>query len=198
MKPQHPHRGPVADSNVILLTGDRQIGKTTALWEAVGLLRGVGMRVTGLLTQRTGPHDLAVMELHTGDRYPLTDPWYEDHGTPTPNFVMNEAAMARSSGALAACFPTQVFVLDEIGPLELRHRRGWVGALDLLRREAYELGILVIRPELLGVAIAELPGTTFTVIRVDAGNRQGLGTELFGTAMALFSRTAMLPQGIRL
>ena len=106
-------------ASIILLTGERQIGKTTALSEAVRLLRGAGVAVTGLLTQRTGPHDLAVTELHTGASYPLTDPYREDHDSPTRNFTMNETALARSSGALLTCFPTQVFVLDEIGPLEL-------------------------------------------------------------------------------
>jgi nucleoside-triphosphatase THEP1 len=178
------------DVPIILLTGERQIGKTTALSSAVELLRGAGVTVTGLLTRRAGPHDLVVAELHTGSSYPLTDPYHEASSSQTANFVMNEAAFARSSSALMTSFPTQVFVLDEIGPLELRHRRGWVGGLDLLKREAYTLAIIVVRPELLGQAISELPGMRFTVMRVDRENRQGLDVALFDTVMAALSRAA--------
>lgn len=183
-------------ASIILLTGERQIGKTTALSEAVRLLRGAGVAVTGLLTQRTGPHDLAVTELHTGASYPLTDPYREDHDSPTRNFTMNETALARSSGALLTCFPTQVFVLDEIGPLELRHRRGWVGTLDLLKSESYALAIVVVRPELLGDAIAELPGTSFTVIRVGKDNRQCMAADLFDTVMAALSNAPVMQEGV--
>ncbi len=59
---------------IVLLTGGRQIGKTTALSEAVKQLQDAGVKVAGLLTQRTGPHDLTVIELYTGARYSLTDP----------------------------------------------------------------------------------------------------------------------------
>ncbi len=188
---QRSHQDPMSDPGIMLLTGGRQVGKSTALSEAVGLLRSAGVKVTGLSTQRTGPHDLSVIELHTGASYMLTDPYQNAPGSATPNFTMNEAAIARSSGALTSCFPTQVFVLDEIGPLELRNRRGWVGVLDLLKCEScYASAIIVVRPELLGEAIAELPGTTFTVVRVTTSNRQGLGGHLFDTAMVMLSGTA--------
>lgn len=178
---------------IILLTGGRQVGKTTALSEAVKRLQDAGVKVAGLLTQRTGPHDLAVIELHTGARYSLTDPYRDIPGAPTSNFVMNEAAFARSDAALAMSFPTQVFVLDEIGPLELRHRRGWVRALDLLGHEPYALAFVVVRPELLGDAVAELPDAEYTVIRVDVGNRQGLGACLFDIATARLSDAMASP-----
>lgn len=180
---------------IVLLTGGRQIGKTTALSEAVRRLQDAGVRVSGVLTQRAGPHDLAAIELHTGARYPLTDPYRDIPGAPTPNFVMNEAAFARSTAALATSFPTQVFVLDEIGPLELRHHHGWVSVLDLLRRESYALAFIVVRPELVGDAILALPDAEYTVIRVDLDSRQGLGAHLFDVAMARLPGTSPVAPG---
>jgi nucleoside-triphosphatase THEP1 len=156
----------------LLITGDRQVGKSTALARAVTTLRARGFRISGLLTERAGEHDLVVHELHTGARYPLTDPF--DAGaahSPLRHFQMNAGALARSSQALAASFPTQVFVLDEIGPLELRHGQGWVAALDLLNRADYELAAIVVRPQLLGELIERLPGCRFELIRVTLQNR---------------------------
>ncbi len=180
---------------IVLLTGGRQIGKTTALSEAVKQLQDAGVKVAGLLTQRTGPHDLTVIELYTGARYSLTDPYRDIPGAPTPNFVMNEAAFARSTAALATSFPTQVFVLDEIGPLELRHHRGWVSVLDLLKRESYAVAFIVVRPELLGDAVVELPDAEYTVIRVDVDSRQGLGSYLFDAATARLSDASLASPG---
>lgn len=185
-------------SRVILLTGERQTGKTTVLSEVVERLRSAGAKVSGLLTRRTGPHDLVVTELRTGASYPLTAPFQDSADSATRNFTMDEVAFARSSNALVTAFPTQVFVLDEIGPLELRHRRGWVQVLDLLRRETYVLAIVVVRPELLGEAVAELPGAKFVVVRVDMDSRQGLGVSLFDTAMAMLASNPVPSQEVSL
>ena len=111
---------------IILLTGGRQVGKTTALSEAVKRLQDAGVKVAGLLTQRTGPHDLAVIELHTGARYSLTDPYRDIPGAPTSNFVMNEAAFARSDAALAMSRPSVRVGQDR--PVGVAPRRGWVRA----------------------------------------------------------------------
>lgn len=161
-------------SAILLVTGERQVGKSTLLARAVTRLREVGLQVSGLLTRRTGPHDLTVTELHTGEVYALTDPFVDIPGSPTRNFTMNEAAFARSREALAGSFPTQVFVLDEIGPLELRRRRGWIDALELLRREQYALAIVVVRSELLPEAVDALEATWATLLRITPDNREAV------------------------
>jgi len=160
------------DANIVLITGMRQVGKSTALRSAVTQLRDDGIRVSGLLTERTGPHDLSVTELHTGSRYLLTEPFKDEPGSLTRHFTMNDAALARSGRALVDAFPTQVFALDELGLLELKHGRGWVDALDLLAREHYRLALVVVRPELLGDAVMQMDALCFTVVRVTPTNRQ--------------------------
>ncbi|MGC9469337.1 MAG: nucleoside-triphosphatase [Anaerolineae bacterium] len=169
----------MTDPRFILITGQRQVGKSTALQQALLRSQEAGLQVSGLLTQRVGPHDLMVTELHTGATYPLTDPFEDRPGSPTRQFAMNAQAFARSRRALEASFPTQLFVLDEVGPLELRHHQGWWSVFGLLRCREYDQAVIVVRPELLGEAIAELPGICFSVVRVSMANRDTLPAVLF-------------------
>ncbi len=178
------------DIRILLITGTRQVGKSTALVRAVTRLRDADVRVSGLLTERTGPHDLAVTELHTGARYPLTDPFKDLPDSVTRHFTMNEAALARSRAALEAAFPTQVFVLDEIGPLELRRRQGWANIFGLLARESYAIAILVVRPELLGEALAQLEGCCFSLVHVTPGNRVEIPALLVEEAVSALNARA--------
>jgi len=174
----------------MLVTGERQVGKTTALKRALTTIRQAGVSVSGLLTQRTGPHDLQIRELHTESVYKLTDPFDAPSASPLAHFKMNAAAMARSVCALAFCFPTEVFVLDEVGPLALKHRQGWVDALALLAREPYTFAVLVVRPSLVGQAVVELPATVYSVVHVTPHNREDVPALIADEAIAACVRAA--------
>ncbi len=90
--------------------------------------------------------------------------------------------MARSAAALEGAFPTQVFILDELGPLELELKQGWCYALQLLQRKRYALALIVVRPELLVEAIWQLPASVYTVIRITPQNRDTLPVTLYRIA----------------
>jgi nucleoside-triphosphatase THEP1 len=174
----------------MLITGERQVGKTTALKQALMTIRQAGLSVSGLLTQRTGPHDLEVRELHTESAYKLTDPFDASSARPLCHFKMNAAAMARSVRALLGSFPTQVFVLDEMGPLELKHRQGWVDALALLARESYVFAVVVVRPSLVGQVVVELPATMYSVVHVTFHNRERVPALIADEVIAACARAA--------
>lgn len=174
--------------NLVLMTGERQVGKSTACRRAIALMRRAGLEVSGLLTTRAGPHDLAVHELHTGLTYPLTLPFEKGKEQPLMNFRMDPDAMARSGGALAQGFPTDVIVIDELGPLELKRGQGWVEALGYLHDEEYDVGILVIRPELLWVGMQRLTRSVYTVVSVTLENRDRIPATLAETARAAVAR----------
>jgi len=176
---------------IMLITGERQVGKTTALKRALTTIRQAGVSVSGLLTQRTGPHDLEVWELRTESVYRLTDPFDTSSASPLDHFKMNAAAMARSTRALAGSFPTQVFVLDEMGPLELKYRQGWVDVLALLVRESYVFAVVVVRPSLLGQAVVELPATMYSVVHVTSHNREGVPALIANEVITACARAAV-------
>jgi len=170
------------EPRIVLLTGNRQIGKSTASVSLVRMLRETDITVSGLLTQRTGPDDLSVHELHSGDTYPLTLPRNSDAGFLVGHFRFSIEALARSDRALAACFPTQVFILDEIGPMELVYGQGWIRVVTLLRHRNYRVAFIVVRPELLVQAIRQLPITCYTVIHLTAEVRDSVPAALFAIA----------------
>ena len=159
---------------IVLITGERQVGKSTLCRSLVQQWQASGTQVSGLLTQRTGPHDLEVTEIRTGAQYPLTLPFSNRNGLLLPNFTMDPQAMARSAQALADSFPTQTLVLDELGPLELNMGQGWAAATDLLQHEPYRTAFIVIRPELLMKAIQKLASSLYTVVQVTEENRDDL------------------------
>lgn len=170
------------EPTIVLLTGECQVGKSTLCRHLVPLLTAAGLPVSGLLTSRTGPHDLAVTELDSDRSYPLTLPFEGTAGIALPHFRMDPQAMATSLQALEASFPTQVFFLDEIGPLELIMEQGWVKVLELLKQETYRVAFIVVRPELLIQAIWRLPVSAYVVVRVTVENRDTLPATLLELA----------------
>ena len=178
------------ESNIVLLTGERQIGKSTLCRKLVDRLRNSGYQISGLLTRRTGSHDLETWELHTGQTYPLTLPFDPQADRPLGNFLFSPDAIHRSAAALDSCFPTKVFFLDELGPLELKHRQGWVNIIMLLAEQNYGIAFIVVRPELLGHAIDALPATVYTVVRVREDNRDALLDELYRRVFQLDENTS--------
>ncbi len=160
---------------VIIITGDRQIGKTTLCQKLVRCLRQQDIQVSGVITQRVGPHDLEVVELASGQSYPLTLPFDQKAGIALGHFRMCPEAMQRSNIALEESFPTQVFIVDELGPLELKRRQGWYNVVTLLKEKVYHIAVLVVRPELLGEAVQQLPGEVYKVVNVTVDNRERLG-----------------------
>jgi nucleoside-triphosphatase THEP1 len=133
---------------------------------------------------------LEVRELRTESVYKLTDPFDTPSASPLGHFKMNAAAMARSVRALAGSFPTQVFVLDEVGPLELKHRQGWVDVLALLAHESYVIAVVVVRPSLVGQAVVELPATIYSVVHVTPHNREGVPALIADEVIAACARAA--------
>jgi nucleoside-triphosphatase THEP1 len=175
----------MSKSQIILLTGKRQIGKSTLCLRLVELAREKGLSVAGLITKRTGSHDLEVLELATNCVYALTLPFDASGGITFANFRMDPEAMSRSALALEESFPTDVLVLDEIGPLELVYHKGWSRILTLLAGSDYKAAFIVVRPELLLEAILQLPNPTYTVVHVLSDNRDHLPSQLLKTAQRL-------------
>lgn len=166
-------------SRLLFITGERGAGKTTLCLRLAGALRARGLRVAGLITRRTEAATLEAVDVASGEVFSLAQPVK----APSPHSLMlhfdfDPVAIAASAQAFLRSFPVDVFFLDEIGPLELVYRQGWATLLDALPEVSYRRGVIVVRPELLGVALQRLPGPTFTVARVKPDQRDALFAEL--------------------
>ena len=147
------------------LTGERGIGKTTFCRALVELARADGWDVAGLLspaTFETGiKTGILAQGLRTDETRPLaiaaSGPRHSTFELPLGDWLFSPPTLAWGNGILKICLPCDLFIVDELGPLELIRAEGWVNALAALRRPDYKIGIVVIRPELLEAARKTLP-----------------------------------------
>ena len=136
-----------------MVTGERAAGKTTfcrALashacqsgWDVAGLFCPAvfeGGQKTGILAEsvRTGEARLLAS---TRPRTPADlrfGQWYFDH-----------AVLDWGDQIIASSPPCDLLIVDELGPLELIHQAGWRSALEVLGSNPYQVGLVVVRPEL--------------------------------------------------
>lgn len=148
-----------------LLTAPRGAGKTTFCRALADQARAAGWDVAGLLSPpvfengvKTG---ILAQNLRTGEARPLAIAIYDlrpstfdlEHGT----WLFDSSILAWGNQILNTCLPCDLFIVDELGPLELIRGEGWVSALETLRQSTYRIGVVVIRPELVETARRMLP-----------------------------------------
>jgi nucleoside-triphosphatase THEP1 len=151
--------------NLLILTGTRGAGKTTLIGQLILAFRQRGVALTGLSSpavfeedQKTG---IAAVDLATDETRHLAvyapqpkDPAAQHRPL---NWAFDPAVITWGNQVFAQAVPTEVLVVDEIGPLELQRGQGWSGAILALDSRQYHLAILVMRPELLAESLQRWP-----------------------------------------
>ncbi len=159
-----------------VLTGERGAGKTTHCRALVEQARAAGWDVAGLLSLaifkggvKTG---ILTQDLRTGEARPLavlaTQPPLTTHHLPLGQWHFDPSVIAWGNQILESRQPCDLFIVDELGPLEFFRGEGWVSAFDALRQVHYRLTVIVIRPECID-AFAKM-GFSFQV--AEAGSSQ--------------------------
>lgn len=151
-----------------LLTAPSGAGKTTFCAALAEQARAAGWDVAGILSppvfengEKVG---ILAKNLRTGETRPLAQLSPSHSPLPTSDFplptfhfplgqwLFSPSALAWGNDILAACLPADLFIVDELGPLELLRGAGWTNALQALRSQRYRVSIAVIRPELIETA----------------------------------------------
>jgi nucleoside-triphosphatase THEP1 len=139
----------------VLLTGSKQVGKTSVCQAVVELARAGGHRPQGVLSPalyngagaRVG---FEALDIGSGQRWMLAHMDRELDGPRVGPFAFDSAGLARAVEVIqAACNGAPLLVVDEIGPLELERKEGLATALDLLPLPTPGHVLLVVRPTLL-------------------------------------------------
>ena len=95
---------------------------------------------TGILAQ----------DLRTGEQRRLAS---VNHGQTaqlaTTGWVFDPANMAWGQTVFQSACPTDLLMVDELGPLEMMRGQGWTAALQALDEGQFKLALVIIRPELL-------------------------------------------------
>lgn len=161
--PEQPGRPPL-----LLLSGERGVGKSTACQRLVELLDRRGWRLGGILTL-TLDQERYVLDVATGARRLLAAEGVGLEGPRWGRFAFCQAAFDWSNRIVqeALSDPLDLLLLDELGPLELERQEGFWPAWQALLA-AKRIGLVVVRPALLAAAqemAGQRPLQVWTVTR---------------------------------
>ena len=130
-------------------------------------LRSGDARLFGVQSVGEEPTSWSVPERSSGD---ATDASPDSaagssHSDPlTPGWEYRSDVFAWGDQVLSRATPCDLLVVDEVGPLELQGGRGWVKALEVLRKHDFAAALVVCRPELLDEleqSLGEAPAHVF-------------------------------------
>jgi nucleoside-triphosphatase THEP1 len=163
----------------VLLTGERQVGKTTICKQVAELACGLGYNPAGVLTPVVLDEDgfpairYALM-VSDGQQRLLARANGDLGGPRTSRYSFDEDVLSWVIGRLRAAISQgcDLLIVDEIGPLELEQGRGLAPILTDLSAGKLPPLLLVVRPELMGQLRERLPGIPFRTFTVTQGNRQ--------------------------
>lgn len=152
---------------VLIVTGPRGAGKTSAALELASRLRSLGVTVGGVVSPRLveGGRTVGylVRNLATGEERPLCS--RRPPGVPFRRYYFSPEGLEFADRALAAAREARVAVVDEVGPLELSGG-GFASGIFGIRGTRASL-VITVRPALVE-RVREwlvLPGDT-RVLRV--------------------------------
>ena len=169
-------------ARLVLLTAPSGVGKTTACRRLAACARENGLCVAGLLTlpawQADGrKHALWLHSLADGQARLLahvTAPALATLGM--WRFLPTTLAWGRE--VLHTLPPADVVIVDEIGPLELVHRRGLLGVAAALQRARPRLAVVTVRPQLAEALAARLQPFSPNVLTLTPTSRDAIVTAL--------------------
>lgn len=160
-------------ASVIVLTGERGIGKSTVCRGTVGMAQSEGYTCGGILTL-AHEDGRDVLDVSSGDVRRLTLEVNAAQGVDQGRFCFDRQVLAWGSTLLIQATPCDLLVVDEIGPLELERGGGWINAFDVLRGGDFALALAVVRPELVVQAQLRLTDCAPVVMAVTRENRDQL------------------------
>lgn len=165
----------------VLLTGERQVGKTTVCKRVAKLARGLGYGPAGVLAPALLGEDGFPVAYHAlmvsdGQQRFLARADGDLGGPSTSRYSFAAAAFSWVIRRLRAAISQgcDLLVVDEIGPLELKQGKGLAPLLSDLSAERLPRLLLVVRPELTGQLRKRLPDVSFRTFTVTQENRQAL------------------------
>jgi nucleoside-triphosphatase len=171
-------------ARIVILTGERGVGKTTVCQRVVALARAeqgcthrdvlIQYTCGGLITLTHPDGSRDVLDVGSGDVRRLTLPPASDQGVVQGCFRFDPETLAWGNDMLSRILACDLLVVDELGPLEIERGGGWARALDVLRDASFRLALVVVRPELVVQAQLRLPTSATTVFTVTLENRDSL------------------------
>lgn len=162
------HSSPVAEPELILVTGEPGIGKTTWCLALMRQALADGVEPVGLISPavfeggiKTG---IDLLHIATGERRRLAmKPGHETSisfvptGAARLGWLFDHSVLAWGNQVLQGLPPSRLLILDELGPLELLENTGFTAGIEQIQRQSFRLTCVSVRPKLLSIALERWP-----------------------------------------
>jgi nucleoside-triphosphatase THEP1 len=165
----------------VLLTGERQVGKTTVCKRVAELARGLGYDPAGvfapvILGKDGLPVAYYALMVSDGQQRVLARANGDLGGPRTKRYSFDAVILSWVIDGLRGAISQgcDLLIVDEIGPLELEQGRGLAPILSDLSTRRLPPLLLVVRPELIVQLQKRLPAIPFCTFTVTRENRQAL------------------------
>ena len=163
---------------IVLLTGERSVGKTYLCQQVVRQARKKGYSCAGVLspalfadTEKVG---INLVDVATGEERLLAVADDAPGDVRWGRYRFVPATLEWATNRLETATPCDLLILDELGPLELERGKGLVQALDVLNGGGFSMALVVVRPELVATLERRLEGKGTVVLEVTLQNREQL------------------------
>jgi len=164
-------------AHTIILTGERGAGKSTVCRETIALAQAKQYTCGGVLTLSRSNGARDVLDVSSGHVRRLTVESDVGPAMIQGRFRFDPETLAWGNEALTHATPCHLLVVDELGPLEIERRGGWLKAFDVLREADFKLALVVVRSDLFDLLVQaqlQLPASATTVLTVTPHNRDSL------------------------
>lgn len=169
-------------ASIIILSGERGVGKSTVCRRTVALARERGYICGGIITLHSPDDNLDVLDVQSGDVRRLTlGPESSGPAVIQGRFRFDPRTLSWGNNVLARVAACDLLVVDELGPLEIERDWGWQQAFWVLRSSDFALALVVVRPELIVPAQIRLSVSAETVFTVTTQDRDDIPAVLLET-----------------
>jgi len=146
----------MVNSHIIILTGERGIGKTTFCQTLMEKVERIGGHVTGVLSSARFKGEtkvgIDIINIATKQKYHLAKrKKTADLQSATPGWEFDQEMLSWGNTIFDLNQKSDLLIVDELGPMELVHNKGWLNGIKMVNQRNYQLAIVVIRPKLINI-----------------------------------------------